>query len=353
MERAQQTGRTGSLARWLLLLSIAGLLPVLILFTAASIRTQHTTGFVRTWLSFDAQSDTIVLLGDEGYYLAGFTASNIFLSNVFAPARVMTVDRTTLAKKVVTLDSRNTASAYWRYMRTFVDSPFIYIREGVTPSAFKASFHDMVLRIDTPVDFTTCAYLPSRGFFYRRADGVKKTQSVVRYKAEGEKQLIVSDNFNLFENDGKLIADASAEKLLFVFSFKNKFAMIDTTLRSIRTINTINPAADLHILQDSIPEEGKLVMRQNVPVANILACADDNLLVIVSGVQNSDLSDADFKSHYIFDIYSLNGPKYAGSILSRKLRGRSLQHIGLTGDQLLLFYEDAMQQLSLKGIRSP
>ncbi len=102
-------------------------------------RENKLNGFSRQVKPNAAQLIRTVDLKFRNFYISGATTSQVFLSNYSAPGYLTILNTTRWNTAQRKINRLSNAAINWEQIRTIIDSPIIYMTEGITPVLLKGN----------------------------------------------------------------------------------------------------------------------------------------------------------------------------------------------------------------------
>lgn len=311
-----------------------------ILYALMPLPNKKKNGFNRMMTKRQAVLERVVDIKYTGYYLAGNTEKKIYLGNYDAPLHFFSLGiiyNDTLSQN---LEVEKNDSGYWKYSRLSVDSPLIFMTEGMSPNIYVTDVVEKKLRKE-PWNlgyFTNSINISPSSFIAKGTAG--NSQSVLfKIKLDTPGVVINSNILNkqvdgIFCVDGSFVKSSDRGKLLYMYFYRNEILCLDTNLTILNKIKTIDTNSVAKIQISNIDNRGTTFSAPATRVNYYSASYDDDLYVS-SALLSDNQSLSDIKRNEIIDIYSMIDGAYKKSFLLPKYQGkRSLQFL-VTGKKLI------------------
>lgn len=330
----------------------------LVLFMINTRRSQEKNGFVRRFetKNFILSVSMVLDLGFDGYYIAGNTNKNLFLSHREAPAHILMAD----------IDLRDTthfnlkfqvSTKYPRFnaarLKVYIDSPAIYMHDGPAGIVLRGSL--------ISDNFKVTAY---DGFSFDDFYGISKNSTLFKtlQLERSETKLTlknrhkqVSPTFTfkrqvdgIFCCDGMLHIDRDREQIIHVFYYRNQIISLDTLLREryvSKTIDTISKAQIelVHI------NSGRERTFGNPPTkVNRRSCVFGSKLYVNSSVKADNESWDSFANNSVIDVYTTEKGIYQYSFYIPKYQNRPLRYFQIVDHTVFALYQNHLVTYRLK-----
>src|SRR5579859_494830 len=206
----------------------------------------RSNGFIRLAPPHVATPKRIRDLGVNSYYLAGGTRSRFYLGNHTTPHLITTIDLGLADSSVHRLSMPSAGGRFARSLMIGIDSPHIYLFEGVTPTIVQGIIGDSILyRTPGKFYFNMATPLSPASRIFRVVD--QRRQNILVKQLHDS--LIRADNIlekqmdGIFYTEGALHAQPDSNRLVYVYSYRNQFIVMDTNLQVryiARTIDTVS-----------------------------------------------------------------------------------------------------------------
>lgn len=319
---------------WLAVITcfLASITLVTILYFGSAKVNSGKNGFIRLLRTHVVDSQRILELSHPSYYIAGGTTSKIYLGNYNAPLEVLRTDfvlKDTHYVHTVLQDESAAISA----LHLQVDSPHIYLMEGITPSLFHGSLTDLHMSSFKQkmrhFSSSTGVAITPRSFIYRTYDRtlhrnlLEKTlfQPLETIRAPG---LIVKQEDGIFCTDGMLHHSREQNMMIYVYFYRNQFVCFDTSMQLIYNGKTIDTNSRAKIKVASLRSENISTLASPPAFVNKISCVSGNRLYIHSALMANNENRKLFEEHPVIDVYQLNTGIYQFSFYLPGIKGNKL-----------------------------
>jgi len=312
----------------------------LALLSGATARNHN--GFIRLVPPHVAIPQKIRDLQFNSYYLAGGTPSRFYMGNFTTPQLV-----TSLSFDLSNTDSQRLSmfSAGGRFSRSLkisIDSPSIYLYEGVTPSIVRGTLGDTLLHRATPhFYFTWSAPLSPVSCVYRSIDQHKQNILIKQLNDSFTRvdTILKGQGDGIFSTEGELHAQPAANRLVYIYSYRNEFIVTDTNLHVQFKGRTIDTISRVKFTVSSIPSENKLTLSSPPTFVNKESCVSGNYLFIHSGLRADNDESGVYDIGSPIDVYSLLDGKYLFSFFLPDYQKHKIRDFRVFNNTLVALYD--------------
>lgn len=292
-----------------LLSCFSGALLAILCLSLYSTKANHpTNGFIRLVPPHVAIPQKIRDLRVNSYYLAGGTDSRFYLGNHTAPHIITTVDLRLADTSIHRLSMRSAGGRFARSLMITVDSPDIYLYEGVTPTLVQGRLDDSLLhRTPGKFYFNLATPLSSISTIFRVVDQRRQNILVKQLSDSLQKadNILEKQVDGIFCTDGALHAQPAANRLVYVYNYRNQFIVMDTNLRVRYKARTIDTITRVKFTVGYIPSERILTPSSPPQFVNEQSCVSGNYLFIHSALRADNDDPNVYAIGSPIDVYSL------------------------------------------------
>lgn len=279
--------------------------------------------------------ETALTGGD--FYLAGHTSSHIYLGNIRKPFNLWMDDT------MLPLHFPETIKCVWQSARLSVDSPYIYLSDGLSPKFFRGDLSG--LKMDTFMSkssyFTAAANI-SPGSFAVRAVNAATNENMLLKIQTAPPYVIKTGNplqkqvDGIFCTDGMLKYDKAANRLVYMYYYRNQCLLLDTNLNLLRTIKTIDTTSIAKITTSS--DQGNATLSAPPAFVNATLCMHADKIYIRSTLLGDNEGVSVISKNSLVDVYSTTDGSYIQTYYIPKQQGENFTGMCITGDQLIAVY---------------
>jgi len=326
-----------------LIYCLSGGVLVILSLSLYSEKINHSSnGFIRLVPPHVATPGKIRDLHVNSYYLAGGSSSRLFLANYTAPSLITTIDSNLADPSVHRLSMISAGGRFARSLLIHVDSPNVYLFEGVSPTIVRGTINDSLLR-------------RSQGkFFFNQATPLSPVSTIFRVVDQRGQNIFIkqlndsltrADNIlekqvdGIFCTEGALHAQPAANRLVYVYAYRNQFIIMDTNLNIRSKARTIDTISRVKFSVGYIPSEKSITLSSPPLFVNKRSCVSGNYLFINSGLQADNDESAIYDQGSPIDVYSLIDGKYLFSFFLPDYGRDKIRDFRVFGNTLIALYD--------------
>lgn len=321
---------------------------MLVLFVTMGQSNTAKNGFNRVIPTSVMSVSKETALMEADYYIAGFTAGRIYLGNLKKPLHLFVAD-SSLQLQPLQLSFPPSLRNIWQSTRLSVDSPYIYMSDGVTPKFFVGNL--TTLKMDTFMSnssYFTSATNVSPGSFAVRAVNMNthenmllkvqtdspyviKTASVLKKQADG-----------VFCTDGQLKYDKASNRLIYMYYYRNQCLLLDTNLNLIKIIKTIDTTSTAKISVTNTNDQGNYTLSAPPAFVNSNFCMHADKIYVRSLLLADNETLSVIERNNVIDIYTAGNGNYLRSLYIPKRHDESLNDMCILKDKLIVLYPHSL-----------
>ncbi|ANF52969.1 tellurium resistance protein TerC [Chryseobacterium glaciei] len=292
---------------------------IIALFLSSENIIKKENNFTRRFLLHPIIEDKTLDLGINSYYFAGVEHDKIYLGNLTAPLILTSVDTALTGNSEVRLHL-DKSDYKFRNLQLQVKSPYFYLYDGSVPVIYRGSLGDSLARTISYRDayFTQLVVIDSSRFAIRTQS--RQNQQYVlgslnlgqNPKVKLHTTILEKQIDGVFDSDGKLITSLKTNNLIYTFSYRNQFLVVDEELNVLKKLNTIDTTSRAKI-QTRRLSDGKHKMTAPPLLVNKIMTANRHLLFNQSNLIGKHESSKAWEKASVVDIYRTDKQEYVGS----------------------------------------
>lgn len=291
---------------------------VIILYAFSEKPLQYSQNFIRVHQLDTAHETDTLYLGDNSYYIAGVTSSQIFFGNSKDSLGLLVTDLELGTPKHVRLSVDNPGSLRLKGSRIEIDSPFFYIKVGNSRGIFRGTMNrwSAARILDSIVYFYNAISIAKNSFVFQaigtRKDGASENhigKISISNLIEIKSNLLEGQVDNYFSTLGTLRYSEKLSQLVYVYHYRNEYLVIDTMLTLLHKATTIDTVSKAHIKPIEI-KEGFFTLASPSGVVNMNAEVYDDKLFVHSNLMASNETKEVFDRVSVIDVYDLKTSMY-------------------------------------------
>jgi hypothetical protein len=326
-----------------LLYCLSGSLLAILCLALYSGKANHSSnGFIRLVPPHIATPIKIRDLRVNSYYLAGATATHFYLSNFTTPQLITTIDPRLADSSIHRLSMPSAGGRFARSLLITVDSPHVYLFEGVTPTIAQGTMTDSLLHRS-----------PGK-FYFNLAEPLSPVSAIYRVVDQRRQNILVkqlNDSLTsagnvlekqvdgIFCTEGSLHAQPESNRLVYIYAYRNQFVVLDTNLKVLYKARTIDTVSRAKFKVGYIPSQRELTLSSPPQFVNKKSCVSGNYLFINSALRADNDESAVYDTGSPIDVYSLIDGKYLFSFFLPDYQRHKIRDFRVFGNTLIALYD--------------
>jgi uncharacterized membrane protein YphA (DoxX/SURF4 family) len=310
------------------------------LFLSSENIIKKENNFTRRFLLHPIIEDKTFDLGINSYYFAGVDHDKIYLGNLTAPLILTSVDTalTASSKMRIHLDK---SDYKFRNLQVQVKGLYYYLYDGSVPVIYRGSLGSSLAGTISYRDayFTQLAVVDTSKFAIRTQS--RQNQQYVlgslnlsqNPKVKLHTTILEKQIDGVFDSDGKLITSLKTNNLIYTFSYRNQFFVLDDQLNLLRKLNTIDTTSRAKIQTRQL-SDGKHKMTAPPLLVNKIMTANRHLLFNQSNLIGKHESSKAWKNASVVDIYQTDKQEYVGSFYIQNREENTISYMLATDKYL-------------------
>ncbi|UKB78596.1 DoxX family protein [Chryseobacterium sp. MEBOG07] len=313
---------------------------VIALFLSSENIIKKENNFTRRFLLHPIIEGKALDLGINSYYFAGVDDGKIYLGNSTAPLILTSVD--TALMKSSAMKIRLDKSDYnYRNLQVQVSGSYYYLYDGSVPVIYRGALGDSLAQTISYRDayFTQLVVRDSGKFAIRTQSRQNQQYMLGTLDLNGTPKLKLQPTIlekqidGVFDSDGKLIESWGAKQLIYTYSYRNQFLVMDHDLGIVKKFNTIDTTTRAKIETRQL-SNGNHKMTAPPLLVNKMVTGNGQLLFIQSNLMGKYESAKAWKSSAIVDVYRTDRQEYVGSFYIPNRKENAISHMLATDKYL-------------------
>lgn len=335
----QQQNRYQVYIRSFITVFVSSFMVILLYITSENI-IKKDNNFIRRFLPHPIIEDKVLELDNEHYYFAGSNQELLFLGNKSYPLLLSSVRKafTTLQTMQIYPDQTD---FYYTNLHLKTSGSDYYLYDGSVPIIYKGKISDSLAHTISYNDvyFNQLAVIDSTKFAVRIRSSktgeyelgtltVDKSPKFTLYDTILEKQID-----GIFDADGQLAADQKSGNIIYMYSYRNQFLIMDDSLKlkdKLKTIDTISKAQ----VKPVKLSDGTMKLNSRPLKVNSAITTNGPFLFNQSQLMGKHEPKERWKNATVIDIYRTDRQEYAGSFYIDHIDHKPVSQIMVT-DQYL------------------
>ncbi|PTT77177.1 MULTISPECIES: DoxX family protein [unclassified Chryseobacterium] len=330
---------------------IANMGIVTYLFFSSEQIMKKENNFTRRFMMHPTLEQKSLQLSDSHYYFAGSDDGNIYLGNRKFPQTLLIVD-TALTNQESMRTNLDNMKHPFRNLKLTVKAPYYYIHDGTVPVIFRGKLGNPNARTISLQDayFNQLIVLDSLRFALRTQSSETRQFVLADLNLNtGHKKLQLHSDIlqkqidGVFDIDGSFIADNRRSQLVYTYTYRNQFIVMDADLNVQKKMNTIDTVR-LAKIESKRLTDGIHKMSAPPLKVNLRSAVHKNLLFNQSDLMGKHESKKAWKEASIIDVYRTDKPEYVGSFYLFKKDNKSVSDFMVTDKYLYAIIGDKIIQ---------
>lgn len=289
----------------------------------------------------------------NSYYFAGYDNGKLFLGNSTAPFLITSIKDILNDKRQMYIQAAN-VNGLFTAPKIKVKGSFYYLFDGTVPVIYRgllgsssgksiseneAYFNEMLVLDSTRFAVRTIASYPKHFVL-----GLINTKLTPHFMLRDG--LIDKKVQSLFESDGRLILDPISHQIIYIYSYRNKFEVMDSLLNHRNQFHTVDTTSVVKLKVKTLKNGNKRLLTPP-PKVNKLAFAYNGVLFIESGIIGKYESNEAWKKASVIDMYDTTHQFYLGSFYIYRHGDEHLSDFLISGKSLFTIAGSSLTRYSL------
>jgi hypothetical protein len=277
----------------------------------------------------------------NSFYFAGVDSTNVYLGNTTSPLVVTILNPELLQTKKTMIDLDHKELPF-RGVSIMVEPPYFFVADGTVPCIFRGKIDNWNAKLihQKGEYFTTAKAIDSNAIAVVAANknNGDNVLGVIQLQKNGQTILnptiLQKQTDGVFDTDGILLYNKELERIIYLYAYRNQFALTDNRLNVVWKGNTIDTItkAKLHIENDKNHRQRQfskppLFVNKNSAVYN-------NLLFVHSAIPGRYEDNKMWKNSSIIDVYDLNDKSYLLSFTISNLGRKRMHYFKVISDKM-------------------
>lgn len=310
--------------------------------------TEKENNFVRRFLQHPVDEERRFDLKVNSYYFAGSTKDSMYLGNHTTPFILSSIDNDFQKIKALSVVPDQSDFTF-KSSKMLVKNNHYYLYDGTIPILYKGNTGQTHLKTISykQIYFSQLQTLNEESFPIITYSLEKKIQSLgllslnPKVNSKVHPELLEKVNDGIFDTDGKLAVDHYSDKIIYSYSYKNKFVVLDSNLKNKQTFHTIDDLSNQQIEVVHL-KDGQKKMKNHPVIVNKSVFAYKGLLFIESDRMGKFENKKQQKQSITIDIYATNEKKYLGSFYLPNPKSSKKTQFHIKDDRLYLIIENEL-----------
>lgn len=299
-----------------LVLAVVSCATLILLFVSSEDMFHHSNNFTRRFPTHPATMNEMLDLKVNSYYIAGEGNGKVYLGNVTAPLTVTAVDSTLKYKKQFVIKVVPPIEQYFS-LQLSIQMPYFYLVDGRKPVVYRGIVGEWVATVWTKNTAYFNAFEPvsENKAAFRAISSVSRDHILGLFKVDDTTRIEVNPLLDkqtdgIFDTGGTLRYNADSKKLLYVYTYKNEYLVIDAALKSKKIQHTIDTTSKVRIKTRYDSSSKVRQLASPAWTVNNRARTFRNYLFINSALMGKFESEEMWETASIIDVYNFNKDTY-------------------------------------------
>lgn len=324
-----------------------------ILFVSMGQSNRTKNGFTRHIPNGKTTIHKAISLTDNEFYLAGHTAEQVYLGNIKKPFYLFVIHPDSPHIRSLRLTFPEKVRYTWQSARISVDSPYIYVDDGITPKFFIGDLHRLMM--DTFMNkssyFTAAANISPGSFAVRAVNAANRENMLVKVQADSPYVTLATNILKkqvdgIFCTDGELKYDKVSRRLIYMYYYRNQYLLLDTNLHIIKSCRTIDTTTVAKISIANTSGQGNFTLSSPPAFVNITSCLNGDKIYIRSALAGDNEGMSVMNKSNPVDVYAVTG-NYIRSLYIPKQQEESIKEMCILKNKLIALYPHSIMVYNL------
>lgn len=320
-------------------------------------------GFTRKFHgSLAVETRETVDLGKETFYIAGTTSDRIFLGDFSSPLTLKVIGLPALDTQSVKIlvDCRDCGDFLkdMRKLRTKVDSPYFFLVDGARPALMRGrigDWHAARFMADDHFFFEDAVPTGVSSFALRSYSLVTREYELAIGKMDSpyfefRNQLLERQVDGMFCVQGSLHYDDSIDRLVYVYTYRNEYIVMDSSLNLIDRRHTIDTFTTANLKVARLQDGTTNTLAMPPSIVNSVSCVAAGLLYVNSNIIADNEDRGRFMRNAVIDVYEIMTGRYVGSFYVPRYKGKKISRFQVFGNCLVALVDNFVVAYVLAGV---
>lgn len=324
---------------------------VIYLFFSSEHIIKKENNFTRRFLMHPILEQKSFKLSDSYYYFAGKDKQSIYLGNRKLPQNLLKID-TAFSNPITARVNLDNFRYPFRNLQMQVKAPYYYIYDGTVPIIFRGQLGSLKAQTISLNDayFNQLIVLDSGRFAIRTQSSETKEFLLADLEVnQKEKKLRLYPDIlqkqmdGVFDVDGNLIVNGNNSQLIYTYTYRNQFIVMDSKLAVQHKMKTIDTVKQAQIKTIGL-SDGTHKMSAPPLKVNLRSAVNQNLIFNQSGLMGRHESKKAWRKANVIDVYQTDEPTYIGSFYIFKKDNQNISDFIVTDQYLYVIMNDELIQ---------
>ncbi|WP_228452300.1 DoxX family protein [Chryseobacterium sp. c4a] len=327
---------------------------VIALFLSSEHIIKKENNFTRRFLLHPVIENKTLLLDNSDYYFAGSDSTHIYLGNHNFPQILLTVDTALVRIETMKIIPDNIHHNF-RNLRVQVRAPYYYFYDGTVPVIYRGLIGDTLAHTISYGDayFNQLVALDTNKFALRTQSSSTKEFTIAflnlpdSIKVKLYPEILKKQFDGVFDVDGNIITDRHTNDLIYLYTYRNQFIVMDEHFNINRSLNTIDTTSIAQIKTTKLAD-GRHKMNAPPVKVNRRAVAYKGLLFNQSDLMGRHESRKSWEKAKVVDVYHTDRKEYIGSFYIYKKKDNGMKDFWVTDNYFYAISGDNLRRFKIR-----
>ncbi|WP_209391080.1 MauE/DoxX family redox-associated membrane protein [Chryseobacterium sp. RR2-3-20] len=292
---------------------------IILLFVSSEYIIKKENNFTRRFLQHPIEEKQRIKLRYDQYYIAGTDHQVIYLGSLKYPQKMILVNTQTGKIDSMTIKPESLDFPF-KKLKLQVKNCFYYLSDGTVPVIFRGTVGNPNAKIISYKDayFSQIEPADSMQFVIRTHNSITQHLTLgtldlaEKNKVVLNNKLLTKQTDGVFDSDGKLISVNNSSQFAYLYSYRNRFLIMNrdaTKGQEFKTIDTVNNAS----IKSKSLSTGLHKMTVPPLVVNQDMAVHKNIVMIQSKLKAKNEPQSSSLTTAVIDVYNIDNSEYVGS----------------------------------------
>ncbi|ATP56264.1 hypothetical protein CPT03_07160 [Pedobacter ginsengisoli] len=300
-------------------------------------------GFIRKLPPFQITANQLKDLKNDKKYIAGVANGKVFIGDMNVKNKLLSFDLGTADTITVLVKASNDVKIFGDAVLKTEFNRF-YLMDGMAAKILSGdvSKKQLIKIISTP-NFTEVLPISTNSFLFRRIDNQKHENVLVKQNNNEEilhpkTKLLKKQVDGLFCTDGLMAKVPNANKIFYVYYYRNQIICLDTNLNLLYTKRTVDTVSHAKITVAKIKSSNEITMASPPLFVNKQVSATEKYLFLRSMLKADNETVSTFEKVAVIDVYDVENVAYQFSFYLPDLDKNKLTDFKVFGNTLVALF---------------
>nr|WP_319511392.1 MauE/DoxX family redox-associated membrane protein [uncultured Draconibacterium sp.] len=312
------------------------------LFLSSEHIIKKENNFIRRFEQHSLRDEKALALGINSYYFAGMADGEIYLGNYTTPLVLTSIDTALTRMKTVKLQLDDEKHSF-RFIQVQVKPPHFYLFDGTVPIIYRGLLGDSLAHKISADDcyFSQLQVIDSVNMAFRAQSNQSKTQVLGLLQLEQHPKVALFESLlekqvdGMFDTDGQFLQDDQSGELIYIYTYRNQFLIMNQYLSLLRKLHTIDDISQAQVQVHAF-SDGRHKMNAPPLKVNKTSVVHRQVLFNASNLIGRFESRELWQKTSVIDLYRTDQQEYLGSLYVNDRGKNKLSGIFATDNYLFV-----------------